>query len=111
MILYERIMMNTTKNELITLFTMWKKTGSRNSGKESDLYPDNDYWGDKMESKNYNDIRISMENINNIGKNAEKNSKQDLARDWLIDNEIDIASWIEVGVAWNKLCYKDRLLR
>ena len=54
--------------EFIKLFKSWKKYKNYNNEDASDIYPDDDFWGDKIGTKRYNDIRISMENINNIGK-------------------------------------------
>ena len=88
-----------------------KNTKITNNIEVTAPYPDEDHWGDKLGPKRNNDIRISMENINNIGRNAEKNPKQEFLNEWLINHEIDVASWIEIGIAWNKLRYKDRLLR
>ena len=103
--------MNVKNIELIKKFNAWKVNNVNHTAQESKLYPDDDHWGDKMGAKNDEDIRISMENINNIGKNSEINPKQDYAWYWIINNKIDIVNWIEVGIAWNKIRYKDRLLR
>ena len=56
-------------------------------------------------------IRISMENIDNLGISSEKNPKQEAAMNWIIRNEIDIACWQEICIAWHKMRYKDKLLR
>ena len=52
-----------------------------------------------------------MENIDNLGISSEKNPKKEAAMNWIIRNEVDIACWQEIGIAWHKIRYKDRLLR
>ena len=44
-------------------------------------------------------IQMTMENISNLGIHANNNPKQEAAVNWLYQNDVDVASWIEVGVA------------
>ena len=56
-----------------------------------------------------NCIRITSENIDNLGITTEKNIKQDKGREWLIENEVDIGCWQEIGCNWSLFRRRDRL--
>ena len=70
---------------------------------------DDSPWGNKMKSKKENNVRICMENVNNIVSMIKGNHKLDQAKTWLIRNNIDIACWIELGVPWHRRRLKDKL--
>ena len=54
-------------------------------------------------------VRITSENISNLGINVNNNPKQEAAMEWLYQNKVDIAGWIEDRIAWHKLRRKNRL--
>ena len=55
-----------------------------------------------MKSKKENKVQICMENVNNIVSMIKGNHKLDQAKTWLIQNNVDIACWIELGVPWHR---------
>ena len=72
--------------------------------------PDNEIWGNTMGGKDDNTIRIVMENINNILSNKDHNLKLDNGKKWLLENNVDVACWIETGVPWHQRHFQERLL-
>ena len=68
-----------------------------------------DTFGDQMDEKGSGHIRIVSQNINCLGVRNSNNSKQDRAINWLINNEVDIIGWQELGIAFHLLPYSHRL--
>ena len=99
-----------TNKELLAQYYNKKKKMKYNN-KETPPVFDNDgaSWGDIMQRKDQNCIRIVSENINNLGVHPTKNEKQNRGRDWLIKNEVDICCWQEVGVNWGRFKSNEKL--
>jgi len=66
-------------------------------------------FGDHIIQKEEGVIRIASQNVNCIGIAAEVNPKQDYAKNWIIQNEVDIVGWQETGVAFHLLPRRKRL--
>ena len=78
---------------------------------QTSTYDDEKDWGDPIVPKDSSMIRIMMENINNIGLIANNNPKQEALMEWIIQNDVDVACWLEIGIAWQTLRRKDHLLQ
>ena len=70
---------------------------------------DDSPWGNPMTEKDENNVRICMENVNNITSMIDGNHKLDQAKAWLIKNDVDVACWIELGVPWHRRRLKEKL--
>ena len=66
-------------------------------------------FGDKISQKKSGHIRIISQNIGCIGVSNLINHKQDQAKDWLLQHNVDIAGWQETGVAFHTLPIHQRL--
>ena len=66
-------------------------------------------FGDHLTEKDDGSIRIVSQNINCIGVNQFCNQKEERAKDWLIQNNVDITGWQELGVAFHMLPSAKRL--
>ena len=66
-------------------------------------------FGDKLSQKKSGHIRIISQNISCIGVSNTINHKQDQAKDWLLQHNVDIAGWQETGVAFHTLPLHQRL--
>ena len=68
----------------------------------SEVITDNNkHWGNKMSIKPDSCFCIVMENINNIQATKKGNLKLNQGKAWLIENKVDLACWIELGVPWH----------
>ena len=96
--------------QLIKSFNTWKsiKTTIPNLSTK-DMFSDNNDWGHTITKKDPYMIQITMNNISNLGIHANDNPKQEAAVNWLCQNYVDVASWIEVGIAWHMLRRRNRL--
>ena len=59
-------------------------------------------WGDKLSRKVNEIVRISFQNINGFGSEAENSKKEDL-RQFMSDNDIDVMLMAEMNVNWKKV--------
>ena len=66
-------------------------------------------FGDHLGEKDIGHIRIVSQNINCLGVVPYNNPKQDRAINWLIQHEVDIIGWQEVGIAFHMLPHSQRL--
>ena len=66
-------------------------------------------FGDHFGEKRPDHIRIVSQNINCLGIKSKNNPKQEQLINWLIQNEIDIIGWQEIGIAFHLLPYNQRL--
>ena len=66
-------------------------------------------FGDHLVEKEEGIIRIASQNINCIGCNQDNNEKEERAKNWLIQNSVDIVGWQETGVAFHLLPKYKRL--
>ena len=66
-------------------------------------------FGDHITVKPKNTIRIASQNVNCIGISNYNNYKLEEAKSWLLQNEIDIVGWQEVGIAFHILPKYERL--
>ena len=66
-------------------------------------------FGNNMKRKEEGMVRIVSQNIGCLGVNTLTNSKQDTAIQWLINNEVDICAWQEIGIAFHKVPGYERL--
>lgn len=57
--------------------------------------------GDKLHKKDDNHIRIVSQNIGCLGIHSFGNGKQSKGIEWLIQNQVDIVTWQEIGVAFH----------
>ena len=55
------------------------------------------HWGDKLNSKVKEIVRISFQNINGFGSEAESSKKEDIRR-FMEDKEIDVMALAEMNV-------------
>ena len=60
------------------------------------------HWGDKLNSKVKEIVRISFQNINGFGSEAESSKKEDIRR-FMEDKEIDVMALAEMNVNWKKV--------
>ena len=90
---------------------MEKTTSLHKEHKQTISYKDEHNWGHSITSKDPLAIRIVMKNINNIGITTNDNPKQDAALEWLIQNNVGVVCWLEIGITWQKLQRKDHLIR
>ena len=70
---------------------------------------ENKVFGDHLVEKENNCIRIVSQNVNCLGISNTITHKQDNAKDWLIQHEVDVVGWQEIGVAFHMLPRKNRL--
>ena len=84
---------------------------TRTSDQSNCLKSDNKYrtFGDHFGEKESNHIRIVSQNINCLGVKPKNNPKQERLLNWLIQNEIDIIGWQELGIAFHMLPSNQRL--
>ena len=66
-------------------------------------------FGDCLTEKEEGNIRIVNQNINCLGISSYNNQKEVLAKNWLIQNNVDIAGWQEIGIAFHLLPRSKRL--
>jgi len=66
-------------------------------------------FGDHIIQKEEGIVRIASQNVNCIGIAPEINPKQDHAKNWILQNEVDILGWQETGVAFHLLPRRKRL--
>ena len=66
-------------------------------------------FGEKMDQLEEDSLRLVSLNINNIGIHSYNNSKQDMLKNWLYDNEVSIIGMQELGVAMHLVPKHDRL--
>ena len=66
-------------------------------------------FGDHLTEKDDGSIRIVSQNVNCIGINQYCNQKEERAKNWLIQNNVDITGWQETGVAFHMLPRSKRL--
>ena len=66
-------------------------------------------FGDHLTEKDEGSIRIVSQNVNCIGTNQQCNQKEERAKNWLIQNNVDITGWQETGVAFHMLPRSKRL--
>ena len=91
------------------LKSSYKPTTSKRPQDAMSYTSDDDGWGNTLETKQEGTIRITMENINNIPSRRDHNLKLDNGKKWLVENDVDIACWIETGVPWHKRHKHERL--
>ena len=60
-------------------------------------------FGNSISTKKDGIIRIACQNLGCLGILNTANDKQDSAIKWIVNNEIDIMAWQEVGIAFHKL--------
>jgi len=66
-------------------------------------------FGDHLTEKDEGSIRIVGQNVNCIGTNQHCNQKEERAKNWLIQNNVDITGWQETEVAFHMLPRSKRL--
>ena len=66
-------------------------------------------FGDYLTEKEEGNIRIVSQNINCLGINKHNNQKEERAKNWLIQNNVDIFGWQETGIAFHLLPKSKRL--
>ena len=66
-----------------------------------------EYWGDALQAKEPNHIRIVSKNIQGLGLTA-GNPKEDEIKTWLVNKQIDIIGLQEININWYKCKNKDR---
>ena len=66
-------------------------------------------FGEAMEQLEADSLRLVSLNINNIGTQSYNNSKQDMLKNWLYDNDVSIIGMQEIGVAMHLVPKHDRL--
>ena len=66
-------------------------------------------FGDSMKTKHCDSIRLVGQNIGCLGVRAFNNHKQDMGKEWLIKNNIDICCWQELGIALHMTKHQDRI--
>ena len=59
--------------------------------------------------KSNNTIRIASQNVNCIGDFTQNTYKIEEAKSWLLQNEIDVVGWLELGIAFHTLPKYERL--
>ena len=67
-----------------------------------------DRWGDKINTKEPNIVRVSFNNINNIGQTRDSYKTTDL-KEFIERRDIDFMCLAELGVYWPSVPDKDRL--
>ena len=79
-------------NKLIAPFNKWKQPPwTIPQCPTQDTFNNDDNWGHAINKKYPSMVRITTENISNLGINANNNPKQEAAMEWLYQNEVDIA--------------------
>ena len=66
-------------------------------------------YGEHMPLKDQNEYRIVCNNIGCLGLPTVGNVKQNNLKDWLIQNEVDIVGWQEIGLSQHMLPKHERL--
>jgi len=66
-------------------------------------------FGDHLVDKEDHLCRIVSQNVDCIGVVSKDNYKQEKAKDWLIQHEVDVVGWQETGIAFHRLPKQDRL--
>lgn len=66
-------------------------------------------YGEPMGPKAPNVYRIISNNIGCLGMDSIGNSKQNSLKDWLVQNEVDIVGWQEIGLAQHMFQKHERL--
>ena len=107
-IAWERVTLNKNKTEK-EMKQAYNPTNYKASTPRACYTPDDECWGHTMGNKDDDTIRIIMENINNIPSHKDHNLKLDNGKKWLIENDVDVACWIETGVPWHQRHRQERL--
>ena len=66
-------------------------------------------WGDEINKKNNNKIRICFQNINGFGYNKDNKFKSENIRELMETKQIDIMAMAEINVNWRKVQRKDSI--
>ena len=66
-------------------------------------------FGDHLTIKSKDTVRIVSQNVNCIGTSIQNNYKIEEAKNWLLQNEVDIVGWQETGIAFHTLPKHERL--
>ena len=84
------------------MFQQYSKLRQSSKVPTSCTTDNNENWGHWMEQKPDNCIRLVMENVNSIQASSTNNIKLHHGKTWLIENDVDVACWIELGVPWHR---------
>ena len=66
-------------------------------------------FGNPMNKKNDDMIRLVGQNIGCLGVRSFGNDKQEQGKEWLITNDVDVCCWQEVGIAHQMLKHHERI--
>ena len=100
---------NSTYENRLKRKYIYKSKKTKISKRKKRKQPKSKTFGDCLVEKETGVIRIVSQNVNCIGVNSENNYKQERAKNWIYDHEVDIIGWQEVGVAFHTLPRHERL--
>ena len=66
-------------------------------------------FGDHLTFKSKDTVRIVSQNVNCIGISTQNNYKIEEAKNWMLQNEVDIVGWQETGIAFHTLPKYEKL--
>ena len=66
-------------------------------------------FGNSITTKNHDVIRLIGQNIGYLGVRTFANQKQEQGKEWLVDHQIDICCWQEIGLSMHMMKHHEKI--